>query len=1523
MLKETDQINAAQETFDIISVSKKSQEIKTKLEAEIKLLKKDLRLVPEGQEDEEIKPIESREALDIFMKEAVARLNQASLAAKDLENPHHRKNTQQSQELLNGLVRSQDRFLIDMKTAQVYQMQFVIEIYEQIAEESDATKIPQHTALLRSDLKQVDEMPALDNFELRTAEISKMASLFTLTASMAKPVKSADDTLGSEVEVESVAAKVIAAGISQAFRESAQSFNSFIEKERAPSQIMAPSNPKMLEEIVQEVNFVNSMSRSFQESFIVAGAIRDGKVIAGDNTADVILGVAQTAISQIPLPVIQQGAGALITVAKWANAAKKDVTNRNVADFATSSSDEPTDAEKDLRQEIVLDIARKVHGIYSQKTEDTSPLDKLTEKGQAKFAGALAEQVITQISKFELPKQDEIPRLDDEKFKSDAVYRGEMSQKYSVKIDESRLNLGGETYQKDVASQIETKMYVDFISDRLISSVIQGRQAGLVSSKVTELATKVRFNDQDVVNPKENKNLTLQGFVNRTGIITADGQLLGHEERLKDGENAKYGFRAATSEEEKALSEGKAISGYVNLGKSVAKEQKEAAAQSDVAQNSTPAKQDQIKPEAPQVDPDQTIAKVTQVAREQILKYSQNVQGTQEERKTQINRDQDSLRSKQEAAKKLLEANSKPKPFFKRALTFITGGLYSGGKKPDVTEDKKRLDKLTSSIDRNDIRLKTIDKSLKSVSGLVEVFDEAAKAPQKRSSFSFQSIKNMAFGITDLLETAGIVSKATREKIQTEEKTAAQKSSFTNLIAKSFDEGFVLAEAVKGGKVKQKDDGADIAIGAMQSAVGLIPLPLIQQGAGLLLTAGQYANQIKKHVANRNVADFANDDDKKMRQELAQNVAEKLYQIYSYKTDGKSPLDNLNEKGMGKFAGALVEQVFSQVRDGFQLPTPEQVPQGKTYLDFVADKLISSTLQSKSAGVSEVGTKIRFEDQDLAESVQGKKFTIQGMISRVGLALEDGKLFASQNRQDTKYGFRGMTSDEKQSLAQAQGKIAGYVEVDPAQEIFAQRKQAVIDLVNTKIFANGADSKEEALKALLESYKTAKEKNPKLDETKFLKDSPLVITGESKVFSRTDERKNFNAVKDVLVDLLKATTRVSLDEIRGVKKDQETTSFKAQTIIFKAAESVDDPFAKIDAAPKRSKEDLVKLAPHQQKQERDHVSEKLQGGKKTDLVSVANASAIDLANTASSMTDDLVEAVMIVSRGKSSPAIAIEVDQVLKNATASKMERYNDNKDNLCAVIQGNPAHLKNPNISANNALIDFAEGYHAKVMEGASREDLRKFAADNLPVKTDNKQLMQGVVGLAVEYSEAKISQAESRKLIGEGTKPLVAQNVQAIDDRTPEAQPLSSKQDLLINIKAMAKEMGVAFKGDLIGIGGEVKGSSIKMPGLPGEVEKEKPYYLVFVTDKAGAITDVELHGGDNKKGLKGITGSDKRELFEKDGTIKESHRETVQKLLQHYGKELGIRSEKSVDNSALGSSNKFVDRVHGHESEGAARQ
>jgi hypothetical protein len=125
------------------------------------------------------------------------------------------------------------------------------------------------------------------------------------------------------------------------------------------------------------------------------------------------------------------------------------------------------------------------------------------------------------------------------------------------------------------------------------------------------------------------------------------------------------------------------------------------------------------------------------------------------------------------------------------------------------------------------------------------------------------------------------------------------------------------------------------------------------------------------------------------------------------------------------------------------------------------------------------------------------------------------------------------------------------------------------------------------------------------------------------------------------------------------------------------------------------------------------------------------------------------------------------------------------------------------------------------------------------------------------------------------------------------------------------------------LIGIGGEVKGSSIKMPGLPGEVEKEKPYYLVFVTDKAGAITDVELHGGDNKKGLKGITGSDKRELFEKDGTIKESHRETVQKLLQHYGKELGIRSEKSVDNSALGSSNKFVDRVHGHESEGAARQ
>jgi hypothetical protein len=225
--------------------------------------------------------------------------------------------------------------------------------------------------------------------------------------------------------------------------------------------------------------------------------------------------------------------------------------------------------------------------------------------------------------------------------------------------------------------------------------------------------------------------------------------------------------------------------------------------------------------------------------------------------------------------------------------------------------------------------------------------------------------------------------------------------------------------------------------------------------------------------------------------------------------------------------------------------------------------------------------------------------------------------------------------------------------------------------------------------------------------------------------------------------------------------------------------------------------------------------------------------------------------------------------------------------------------------------------------MVGASREDLRKFAADNLPVKTDNKQLMQGVVGLAVEYSEAKISQAESRKLISESTKPLVAQNVQAIDDQVLEAQPLSTKQDLLLNIKETAKEMGVAFKGDLIGIGGEVKGNSIKMPALKSESEKEKPYYLVFVTDKAGAIADVELHGGDNKKGLKGMTSSDKRELFEKDGTIKESHRETVQKLLQHYRKELGIGAENSVDNSALGNSHKFVDMVHDQKGGDMTRQ
>lgn len=1446
-------VSAEEKELDFKTILTRAWEEKSRLEKEVKSLR---RAAGASEEGSEITPFASQKELDAFMKASFSNLVQASEAARELENPAHSKTSDESQVLINNLVIEQDRFFLNMKIAQIHQIQFVINGCQAI--EQSPADAPQHIAAVRSNLNRLEAMPPLEELEARTSAIGKLTSLHTLTSSFSRSLSDVDEVAVSGIETENVASRAIAGGISQASRESLRPFNGLFKKmpevrgQEMKGQemrgISTDSNPEMLEDLVHEAAFTGLLTKYFQESFIIAKAVNDGKVLAGDNLTDTVLGDLQTAVSYIPAPMIQQGASALLSVAQYANTAQKQAMNRNVTDFAVVSGAETLQAEK-LREQIVHNIAKKVYQSYSVRTDGASPLDSLTEQGMQKFAGAIVEQVITQIGSFKLPEPGDIPRFgkeDQEWFRKDAEFRREISEKYGVKFDEKKLD--SDRYFSEIVEKIESKMYVEFISDRLIGSVIQGREVGTVSSKVTELGSKVRFEREDLTDPNQSKNFTFQGMVKRVGVVTADGNCYVSQDRVEDikNEKSKYGFRAATLQEEGALSKGETMVGYVKLNR---KKTVEAVAVVEAPVPVTPLlaalNQDSanevreseaaIKIRASEsANADRTIERVVEVARQQVGRYVDSFSAGQQSKEKQNDKERDALEAKLKAAEKAL-ANKQNPPFWKKALTVITFGYYSGGKPQKAEAEANKVKSLREALDQNEGRSVGLQQQSETMNGLRQDFEVAIKSSDKKSEASLEAVTSSVRAIANAVELSSEVAQAVQEKVRAQEKAAAQKSNFTGLIAKSFNESFVIAGALRDGKVGAQDDNVDVALGAAKSAVGLIPLPLVQQGAAVLLAIGTQINSAKKDAAAQNVAGFAEagDSDKDLRQQIIQNIAEKLHAYYSVKTEGKSPLDNLTEKGMGKFAGALVEQIITQIA-GLNLAEQEKPEQEKSskdkFISDVADRLIGPVIHGQEAvnisGVSgkkaELGSAIRFNEvEDLTEAAKGKKFTIQGLMKRVGIVTSGGQRFNSQDRAadaESKYGFRAATAQEEESL-RSREVIAGYVKTGQKEANVSEKEAAA------------------------------------------------------------------------------AVSAVAGLSVKG------------------GGSGVSDPFAKIDSTPARSPEELAALAKFAEVAVVDHISSKVKTLEKTDVISAVGTSVVNMVGVASETLSGFV-----ASSAKTQQAMP-EVQQRPTEYEAKKSELVA--KINLSQLAEAPPA-TANSATAVSNALVDFVQCYHAQVMAGASTADLRKFAADNLPVRKDNQELVKEVVGLAVSYSEAGLEKLFERKAASEAAAILpVAPEIVAIRREAAlvaapipqapisKAQNISARDGLLLDFQEMVTKMGSGnaamgmgfFKAEVAAMkGGKIEGNKITMPGLVVESEGKRSVCLVLEVDpRTHKISGIELQGGDSK-GVKALTGNNSRELFDDKGAMKESHAEAMKLLLQSYSKDLGLQKEETLGSEAL---------------------
>ncbi len=133
---------------DFKTIAIKFAETRDNLRQEISAIRERLRLGDQGQE---ITPLTTQDEVEDFKRQAFARFNIASRAAQKLEDLDHDKNPQESQKLMDDLVRASDQFFVDMKIVQFHQAGFVVDACSALEKEEDAAQAPQHVAKVRTD----------------------------------------------------------------------------------------------------------------------------------------------------------------------------------------------------------------------------------------------------------------------------------------------------------------------------------------------------------------------------------------------------------------------------------------------------------------------------------------------------------------------------------------------------------------------------------------------------------------------------------------------------------------------------------------------------------------------------------------------------------------------------------------------------------------------------------------------------------------------------------------------------------------------------------------------------------------------------------------------------------------------------------------------------------------------------------------------------------------------------------------------------------------------------------------------------------------------------------------------------------------------------------------------------------------------------------------------------------------------------------------------------------------------------
>ena len=336
---------------------------------------------------------------------------------------------------------------------------------------------------------------------------------------------------------------------------------------------------------------------------------------------------------------------------------------------------------------------------------------------------------------------------------------------------------------------------------------------------------------------------------------------------------------------------------------------------------------------------------------------------------------------------KLKEKSKKPS-IFKRAATLITGGLYKGGKLPDVSKEQKDLE--TAQQKNQEAQKKLLEK-IKSIESSETLKTNIIKTPALEQEGTLRADINSNL---EAINDNPTINQELQKRYILDAKQGINPVAFQKDFIEQLNDQLMLAKLVikgiaTGTKVKPEEYGLK-AVGEINK--NFSP-PIFSQIVGVTLGVAKFVVDRKKKQEFTRINEAFEALDPSDIAEIGAYLAKS----YGAVKDGTSPLDPLTKEDIKKLSEVAAVRII------------EKIAAGKLTVEMLkSDQKMQYMFEAVTSGKEVKNTSLKTTDPK-----KYKKWTVQGLLSSHGIIDKNGNRYSHPKRSDDKYGFVSYPEGQK------------------------------------------------------------------------------------------------------------------------------------------------------------------------------------------------------------------------------------------------------------------------------------------------------------------------------------------------------------------------------------------------------------------------------------------------------------------------------------------------------------------------------